>query len=931
VQQLKTDPSASPQVPPGAGNPPERYSALRFLIISIAGIGLAEVVAMIVVYFLQGLPYPVLTLIDAGVMLVLIYPLIYFLSFKPLLRNMEQRRQTEQALRQSEQLFATAFHASPAALIITRANDGMILDMNESFSRLSGYERGEVLGNTSIALDMYPPEERDQVLQIMEQQGHVRDFEIHGKLKSGTIRNLVVSVEMIQRGGVPCLLSTLFDITERKQTEEQLRQLSRVVEQAEDTVVITDRNGKIVYVNPAFERLTGYRAAEAVGNSPRVIKSGLHDNDFYKNLWDTILMGEVFTGEIANRKKSGDVFYEIKTIAPLRDARGVITHFVATGKDITEKKYAEEQLRLAYQDLERRVHERTAELQKVNTELDDEVRVRRDAEVALRQSQQHLNLAQEIAHLGSWQLDLVTNQLTWSDEVYRIFGMSPQQFGATYEAFLQSVHPDDRAAVDYAYRSSILEGRDHYEIEHRVVRQPTGEVRIVHEKCEHFRDQDGRVIRSLGMVHDITARKQAEDALRAAHNDLELRVQERTRQLENLTRLEHAQRQFSDALVGAALGINKSMRLEEVLRMILEQVEQVIPYGHANIMLLDGDAVYVASHRGDYGGPEKAHGIGARLDIEGIAVLQEMRTSCAPVLLPEACQNAQWAGLRSMDWVCSSLSAPLLIEQRVIGFVNLYSAEVGFFTEEMRSRLSAFAAHAAVAIQNAWLFEQAQAGNERLQFLSRRLVEVQENERHYISRELHDEAGQALTSLLLDLDLLERDAANPQMVLKRAAEMEDSLREVLENLHRLAMALRPASLDHLGLVAALKQHVEAVGAKNHLKTRFEAAAGIKRLPENVETVIYRIVQEALTNVVRHSQATQVEVILTLRAGVLVVIVEDNGIGFNPDSVISSDHMGLFGMLERAQMIGAKLLVESAPGKGTVIMMEVGYVDTAGGR
>lgn len=158
---------------------------------------------------------------------------------------------------------------------------------------------------------------------------------------------------------------------------------------------------------------------------------------------------------------------------------------------------------------------------------------------SLRKSEERLNRAQEIAHLGSWELDLVNNVLTWSDEVYRIFGLQPQEFMATYEAFLEAVHPDDRAAVNEAYSGSLREGRDTYEIEHRVIRKLNGEVRVIHEKCEHFRDNSGTIVRSVGMVHDVTERKLAEE-------EIKRRIKELNAANEELMR-------FNDAAVGREL------------------------------------------------------------------------------------------------------------------------------------------------------------------------------------------------------------------------------------------------------------------------------------------------------------------------------------------------------------------------------------------
>ncbi len=132
----------------------------------------------------------------------------------------------------------------------------------------------------------------------------------------------------------------------------------------------------------------------------------------------------------------------------------------------------------------------------------------------LHESEALLARSQQIAHIGSWKLDLSANQLAWSDEVYRIFGQRPQEFAATYEAFLASVHPDDREAVHAAYRNSLQEGIQSYEVEHRIVRKDTGEVRHVYERCIHERDETGKVSCSIGMVQDITESRQARKTLR---------------------------------------------------------------------------------------------------------------------------------------------------------------------------------------------------------------------------------------------------------------------------------------------------------------------------------------------------------------------------------------------------------------------------------
>jgi len=211
--------------------------------------------------------------------------------------------------------------------------------------------------------------------------------------------------------------------------------------------------------------------------------------------------------------------------------------------------------------------------------------------------------------------------------------------------------------------------------------------------------------------------------------------------------------------------------------------------------------------------------------------------------------------------------------------------------------------------------------------LLERVLAAQEEERHRIARELHDEAGQALTSMMVGLRLLEKEVEQPETLVARLADLKRTTDGVLEDLHRLAMDLRPASLDHLGLVAALRQYVELYSRQHGLVVQFESV-GLdgERLPAEVEIALYRIVQEALTNVVRHARATRTDVLLERRGDRLVAIVEDDGAGFDPEAAVQNSRLGLFGMRERAEMLDGTLAIESAPGSGTTVFVEIPYAD-----
>jgi signal transduction histidine kinase len=274
----------------------------------------------------------------------------------------------------------------------------------------------------------------------------------------------------------------------------------------------------------------------------------------------------------------------------------------------------------------------------------------------------------------------------------------------------------------------------------------------------------------------------------------------------------------------------------------------------------------------------------------------------------------------------SWLGIPLISTGKTLGMVVAASVKADFFTGDQVELAEAVVSQATVALQNAWLFEQVRAGRQRLQMLSRHLVEIQENERKFIARELHDETSQALTSLKLGLHSIEQFGDSESTIGKQVASLKTLADQILESLHRLAINLRPASLDHLGLVEALTSLVQSTGERSQIIARFKCLGTDhrNRLTEDLESSVYRIVQESLTNIVRHAKATCADVILEWQDDQIMIIVEDDGIGIDLTSARASGRLGLVGMQERAEMLGGTLLIESNPNAGTTLVVEIPY-------
>ncbi len=257
----------------------------------------------------------------------------------------EERARAEQALREGEAGFRLLFANNPLPMWVFDIESLQFLQVNDAAIAHYGYSREEFLQMRII--DIRPPEDVPRLLQtvaIKEPAMRLPGIWRH-RLKDGRIIDVEITAHTLEFAGRRAALVVAQDITERKRAQAENARLITAIEQSADGVVITDTLGRIQYANPAFTRITGYSREEAIGQDPRLLKSGQHPQTFYEQLWKTILAGKTWRGEIVNRRKDGSLYTEDQSITPVRDDRGTITHFIAIKQDITDRKRAEEALR----------------------------------------------------------------------------------------------------------------------------------------------------------------------------------------------------------------------------------------------------------------------------------------------------------------------------------------------------------------------------------------------------------------------------------------------------------------------------------------------------------------------------------------------------------------------------------------------------------
>lgn len=897
---------------------------LRSLAILAVVIFLAEMVSMTFLHYLEIQNSTIEAMLDGLIMVVLILPGLYFLQLKPMINQMESRDQAESALRASESLFRKVLEFLPVGVWITDPR-GKIIHGNPASqqiwagSRYVGVEEyGEYKGWWADTGERVEPNQWAAVRAISQGESILNE-EIEIETFDGNRKFILNSaVPILDEQGISHgAIIVNQDITQRRRAQREMIRTNELLERfffsISTAMAYMDREFNFIRVNETYARSAGHTPEFFVGKNHFELYPHEENQAIFQRVVETGEPYEVLEKafEYAEYPDRGVTYWDW-SLQPAKGPDGSVQGVVLSLVEVTQRKQAEIQLERQNQEL----------------------RVLSEAESRQRELAEGLVQA-TIAVNSSLELDQVLCSIL--EQIRRAI---PFQGADIVLVQGNSLHVASFLGFESFPRAMPLVG-DIEPLESKPLCKQVCQTQkpVVLDSVAGNRDWQPRpgmewvrcfvavpLLRAGSVIGIINLYSQAEMVFdHEAVEQLIAFAGPAATALNNaqLYQAETSARQIAEALSTAAQELTRTLDLEHVFNTLLDHIRWVVPSDTAGVTLLaDENRLAVRALRG-YGSWADREEI-PTFPTTGMtdSLIQRLKTNRKSLTIPNVLDFTSGEGQPDNDSIRAWLVVPIVASEKVIGLVEFGRVGQEPFPPEQIQLAEAMVAQAAVAIQNAWLFEHVRYNSERLQTLARKLVEIQENERYTIARELHDEAGQALSSMKLNIRQLEQDPDCSPHIRQRLQELKDVADNVLEELHRLAMDLRPVALDRLGLVSALEQLAHNMNT-DWLSIRFKAIGFTgERLPKDIETAIYRIVQEALTNVVHHAHASTVGILIEKRDEQAKVFIEDDGIGFDSELLKDQDRLGLVGMNERAEMLGGTLTIESSSGKGTSIIVEV---------
>ena len=554
--------------------------------------------------------------------------------------------------------------------------------------------------------------------------------------------------------------------------------------------------------------------------------------------------------------------------------------------------------------MRRQLRRSIGEIQALNRDLDARVQERTRAAIEAQHEAQ--NARDDLRAV----IDAISDELVVIDvqdqiirQVNRAVKETHPEFNTVIGRSFYEVYPCENPKTNNGCKCPIpdvLQSGNSVQVTHVHPGEAPDESRYLDIVASPMRDADGEITRVVELIRDVTEEKRMKESL--IRRNIQLGI-----------------------LNAIATTVNQSLNLEDILSRALDEVLRLTAVD-VGAVFLQADMLSKLELAAYVGLSEEAARLAAQMGMldgscGGVVDKGEV------VLVPDlALYRGRRARSLKRERLTSLMHVPLMAKGSVLGSMCVGTRTKHQFSEEECEMLTAIGSQIAVAIENARLYAEVQQKEHIRGELFRKAINAQEDERKRIARELHDDTSQNLTALLfLAEEALEMDQIEEARL--RLDRMQTLVKLTLDGVHKVIFDLRPSMLDHLGLVPALRWYADSRLIPREVRVEIKENSKPRRLPPEVETALFRVVQEAINNVARHAAARNVRIEFEFSDESVRVEVEDDGIGFdlNSSQMISPENgrgLGLMGMQERIELLGGEIIVETNPGLGTLLIIHV---------
>ena len=866
------------------------------------------------------------------------------ISLLGITRDITEKRKAEQAILSSEETRKLIMNSALDAIVCIDKK-GLITVWTPQAEKIFGWEEKEALGRP-LTETILPLSLRDQFIEGMRHydvtgEGPVLRslIEISAQKRDGTEFPVEIYIIPVQQGETEFFCAFIRDITERKKVagafKESEEKLCQILDSSADDFYVIDRSYRVILINKTAQKnleLVWGKKVTPGTFMPDIFPD--HRKEFIKKNYDLVFAGERVEYETPVLI-DGKYFWRLVQYGPVRDENGVITGAFITTADITERKTAEED-----------IVKTNARFQIVSKATSDIV----------------------------WDLDIKTGALWWNDNYYQKLGYSKKEAHGNLEAWLSHIHPEERESVRVKFFEKLSGTASAWRDEYRYIKKD-GTYLYMLDRGYIIRDSDNSAVRMIGSMVDMTpiydVQKKViesenrmrtildtdpeciqlideqcilQDINKAGLEMVEAENIEKVAGLPVLRLVSEGQRELiegliRDAFVGnsgrveyemitlkgkkrwceanivpyrnaenrviGALAVTRDItekkeadiqliRSEVKYRTLVEQAVDAIALYDANGNILD-----VNSGSVNLLGYNREELLG--MNLKDILTGEEIRYN--PVRYDVLTQGKSTVKQRKMRRKDGSIVDTEVRSQQLPD--GRFLSVIRDLTERIKTE------------------QELQESYRALRELTGHLQNIREEERSIIAREIHDELGQQLTVLKMDISWLIKKLVNPgENVKERLNDLLEMIDDTVRSVRRISSELRPSMLDDLGLPAAIEWHAQEFGKRSGIQVLTELNTGEVKLPGKVGITMFRVFQECLTNVARHSGAEQVNVRLSLKDKRLDLEIQDNGHGFLTKEIEKKKTLGILGMRERVSLIQGEFAIKSKPGKGTTVRVSV---------